>query len=189
MSNDRQNYASQKCTSKKRDIEFKFTFDEWIEWWKNALGPEWRTMRGRERGQYVMARKGDDGPYSPENVECKLHEQNDLEGAINGRRKLTHENVLEIFHSTKPYLKIAKEFEISEQMVFRIKRKKSWESVLLNESKKSKLVAERISPCQGVTWNKIMKKWRVRVSQKIIGHFINETDAIAARKQAENNLG
>jgi len=34
------------------------------------LGPDWLEKRGRGKSEYVMARKGDIGPYSPENVEC-----------------------------------------------------------------------------------------------------------------------
>ena len=62
--------------AKTRGIEFLFSFDEWIEWWEQNLGSDWFERRGRRRNQYVMARKGDEGPYQLDNVECILSGQN-----------------------------------------------------------------------------------------------------------------
>lgn len=56
-------YNSQKCAAKKRGIEWYFTFDTWLAWWGNDI-----INRGRRKGQLVMARKGDQGPYHPDNV-------------------------------------------------------------------------------------------------------------------------
>lgn len=48
-----------------RGIEFLLTFEEWLEIWE-ASGH--LHERGRKRGQYVMARYGDKGPYAVGNV-------------------------------------------------------------------------------------------------------------------------
>ena len=56
-------YHSQKCAAGKRNIEWHFTFETWLEWWGDDLA-----NRGRKKGQLVMARQGDVGPYHPNNV-------------------------------------------------------------------------------------------------------------------------
>ncbi len=40
----------QKHKSKKRGIEFLFTFEEWVNWWETQLGPDWFKKRGRKKG-------------------------------------------------------------------------------------------------------------------------------------------
>jgi hypothetical protein len=69
-------WGSQKQTSKLRGIEFKFSLDEWVIWWVLHLGVDWHKKRGCRRGQYVMARKFDQGAYEWGNVECILCEDN-----------------------------------------------------------------------------------------------------------------
>jgi len=49
------------------------TFEEWSELWQ-ASG-KWK-QRGRRRGQYVMARFGDRGPYEVSNVRICLVAEN-----------------------------------------------------------------------------------------------------------------
>lgn len=51
--------------AKSRRIPFLLTIDEWWSIWE-ASG-RWE-QRGRKRGQYVMARPGDKGPYEIGNV-------------------------------------------------------------------------------------------------------------------------
>lgn len=63
-------YLQHKHGAAARGIEFKFTEIEWIAWWECQLGSEWPKLRGRKRGQYVMARIGDKGAYEPSNVQC-----------------------------------------------------------------------------------------------------------------------
>ena len=46
-------------------IDWQFTFETWWPVWE-ASGL-WK-KRGCRRGQYVMARHGDTGPYNPDNV-------------------------------------------------------------------------------------------------------------------------
>jgi hypothetical protein len=62
-----------------RKISFEFTYEQWVAWWEEQLGPDWFERRGPWRGCYVMARRGDVGPYHPDNVMCVLHSQNNGE--------------------------------------------------------------------------------------------------------------
>lgn len=66
---DRERYRMHKVNAKTRGIPFLFTFEEWIGWWQ-ATGHYHEY--GRQRGQYVMARKGDQGAYEPGNVDCMV---------------------------------------------------------------------------------------------------------------------
>jgi hypothetical protein len=61
-----------KGKSRYRGIEFLLTFEEWWSIWQ-ASG-KWE-LRGRRRGQYVMARYGDQGAYEAGNVRiCPVSE-------------------------------------------------------------------------------------------------------------------
>jgi hypothetical protein len=59
-------YTQQLCQARNRNIEWLFTFETWIDMWIKS--GKWK-QRGRKTNQYCMARKGDIGPYSVENVE------------------------------------------------------------------------------------------------------------------------
>lgn len=64
-------------SAKARGIEFRFTLLEWHVWWKTKLseiGPH--AKRGRGRDQYVMARIGDRGVYTYNNVVCASPKEN-----------------------------------------------------------------------------------------------------------------
>lgn len=67
----RRQYSFQKCTAKYRGIEWQFTYDQWIDWWGDDIA-----NRGCRRGQLVMARNGDVGPYHPDNVRKITHGAN-----------------------------------------------------------------------------------------------------------------
>ena len=45
---------------------------QWSEWW---LRDDRWSRRGRKAGQLQMGRKGNSGPYSPDNVECATKEE------------------------------------------------------------------------------------------------------------------
>jgi hypothetical protein len=64
-------YHNHKARSKRRGIEFEFTYDEWIAWWGDDIA-----NRGRNTGQLVMARKLDTGSYHATNVYKTTVEQN-----------------------------------------------------------------------------------------------------------------
>lgn len=57
-------YIRQRNSARKRGIEWRFTFPQWWAAWQES--GKW-AQRGRGAG-YCMARHGDSGPYSPENV-------------------------------------------------------------------------------------------------------------------------
>lgn len=60
----RRAYFAQRRLAKSRSIEWLFeSFEQWLDWW----GPD-IVHRGRRRGQLVMARYNDTGPYHPDNV-------------------------------------------------------------------------------------------------------------------------
>jgi hypothetical protein len=61
--NYKHDYYSQKSSANGRNIDFQFTYEEWINWWGDDI-----VNRGRKAGQLVMARIGDQGPYHPDNV-------------------------------------------------------------------------------------------------------------------------
>ena len=69
-------YASHKWQAKNRNIDWLFTFENWIKMWINS--GKWEE-RGNKGHQYCMARKGDQGPYSPDNVIIKTTEENKRE--------------------------------------------------------------------------------------------------------------
>jgi len=88
-------YVQQRCVAHKRGIDWLFTFESWWQMWQDS--GKW-AERGRKLGQYCMARKGDIGPYSPDNVEIVTNSKNSSDGNI-GRigslkgKKLSAEHV------------------------------------------------------------------------------------------------
>jgi hypothetical protein len=70
-------YSEQKGVAKSRKIEWLFTFETWWKMWTDS--GKWE-LRGNRKNQYCMARKGDVGPYSPENVDIILTTQNSSDG-------------------------------------------------------------------------------------------------------------
>ena len=75
-------YHNQKGAAKDRGIEWLFTYETWVKWWEDKLGKEWMQLRGCQSNQYVMARHGDRGPYSPENVVCITAGENNREALL-----------------------------------------------------------------------------------------------------------
>ena len=72
----RRRYHSHKSNATYRGIDWLFTFEAWVKVWVDS--GKWE-HRGNRKGQYCMARKGDQGPYSPENVVIKTTEENKRE--------------------------------------------------------------------------------------------------------------
>lgn len=56
-------YASQKSGAKKRGIEWKITFDEWVTWWGEDIH-----KRGLGHDSFQMQRYGDKGAYELGNI-------------------------------------------------------------------------------------------------------------------------
>ena len=77
-------YLIQKRHCKERGIEFLFEYDEWVEWWGEDFA-----NRGTHQGQLVMARHGDQGPYSPDNVKKIMSTENVSEAHEIRREQMT----------------------------------------------------------------------------------------------------
>lgn len=58
-------YKAQQHNAKSRGVEWAITFPEWVRVWDES--GRWAD-RGLGLGRYVMARRGDVGPYAPWNV-------------------------------------------------------------------------------------------------------------------------
>jgi len=67
-----------------RGIEWQFTPETWWAWWQ--IDNRWE-RRGRGADKLCMARKGDEGPYSWDNVYCTTNAQNhrDIRPEYRGR--------------------------------------------------------------------------------------------------------
>lgn len=142
-------YENQKRHALNRGIEFQFSLDEWATWWEENLGNDWQKKRGRRRGQFVMARNGDKGPYAPGNVRCILCTDNQKEQISNGSsgagwnkgkrglpkrgNKLSNEQVLRIFHAKGRQKHIAEKFNVHPSCVSLIKSRKIWSHLTVGE--------------------------------------------------------
>ena len=56
-------YTNQKANAKKRGIDWKFTYESWLEFWGDDI-----ERRGVGHDKLCMQRFGDSGPYHPDNV-------------------------------------------------------------------------------------------------------------------------
>ena len=62
---EQKKYTDQKSKAKHRGIDFNLTFEEWWDIWQKS--GKW-DQRGIHKGQYVMSRIADKGPYALGNV-------------------------------------------------------------------------------------------------------------------------
>ena len=76
---ERHKYACHKSKAKARGIEFNLTYEEWWSIWQKS--GQWEN-RGCKRGQYVMSRYNDVGPYAVGNVFIQLQEENRREAMV-----------------------------------------------------------------------------------------------------------
>ena len=67
-----QRYNEHKKNAKQRDIEFLFSFPDWLEFW----GPADIDRRGNKPNDLVCARLNDRGPYSKDNCYIITHKEN-----------------------------------------------------------------------------------------------------------------
>ena len=72
-------YWAHGSNAKKRNVEFLITFEEWIDIWLKS--GHWHE-RGHKRGQYVMSRYGDQGPYKVGNVFIQTCTANHLDSKL-----------------------------------------------------------------------------------------------------------
>jgi hypothetical protein len=78
----RRSYLMQRRQAGLRGVPWEFTFEEWVRVWEES--GKW-SQRGSKKGQFVMARHGDVGPYNTGNVSIVTAETNNIDGA--SRRK------------------------------------------------------------------------------------------------------
>ena len=132
-------WSRQKNSAIKRGVGWDFTFEQWCAWWKCRLGTDWFSKRGRRKGQYVMARDGDTGPYEPWNVRCATVEENHVE--FNGykpvsgkpyKARIRKETVIAVFKAKGRYEDVAKQHGIEPFRVHCIKTRKYYRSVTDN---------------------------------------------------------
>lgn len=69
----REKYHSHKKDAARRGILFLLSFEEWLKIWIDSGR---LSERGCRKGQYVMARYGDVGPYAVDNVRITTVEEN-----------------------------------------------------------------------------------------------------------------
>lgn len=77
MQTTRRMYQSQKLSASKRNIEWCFTYESWLDWWGDDI-----INRGCRKGQLVMARHNDVGPYHPNNVRKATSSENNSESSV-----------------------------------------------------------------------------------------------------------
>jgi hypothetical protein len=71
-------YRKQKAQAKQRGIEWRLEYWEWLQIWQDSGHLD---ERGKLSGQWVMARNGDVGPYSANNVKIVHCETNNGDAA------------------------------------------------------------------------------------------------------------
>jgi hypothetical protein len=128
-------YRSSRAGARDRGVEWLFTFERWVYWWEEQLGFDWLQKRGPTKYQYVMARKGDKGPYVEWNVDCVLsgvnsaHVTQTKRVGIRKQRigKLTDEQVIEIFHSKESKWVLAEKYGIVSSVIYRIRTGRAWQ--------------------------------------------------------------
>jgi len=120
-------YFEQLQHAKERGILWNFTLESWMAWW----GDDYE-MRGRGKGKLQMCRKGDTGPYSPENTIKLTHERNSSDKRVNGTAGKRPPNlngwqvssIRQFLKLGVPQRKIAKMHGTSQRTVLRIKQDK-----------------------------------------------------------------
>lgn len=141
-------YLAHKNSAKQRGIRFLLTFEEWFVIWEDSGVFH---LRGRQRGQYCMARYGDKGPYAVGNVEIipmtknssdsmrgKHHTQEhkikmgEISFVHRTQAKLTVGAVREIQRLHKPWSRttgttaLATKFEVCEDTIRNVINGKCW---------------------------------------------------------------
>jgi len=91
----KQAYWDQQSHAKQRNIDWQFTYESWLEWWGEDI-----QNRGCRKGQLVMARYGDVGPYHPSNVRKATTMENHQEAKVGNQHSAkTIQTPLGVFDS------------------------------------------------------------------------------------------
>jgi hypothetical protein len=73
-------WYDQRQNARRRGIKWDLPFDTWMKIWMDS--GHWHERGVKTPGSYVMSRKGDQGPYSVDNVEIKTNRENLSEGNV-----------------------------------------------------------------------------------------------------------
>lgn len=128
-------YLAQTYQAANRGIRFYFTYEAWIMWWEEQLGPNWFELRGCHCDEYVMARIGDKGSYGWWNVECKLAGDNIRDQVVNGTSnfgekhggvKLTEKQAIAVRNASGTLGELAAKFGVHKSTIRYIKQEKLW---------------------------------------------------------------
>ena len=77
-----QAYRAQRNNANRRSIPWDFDYYKWLKFWSDSGHLE---DRGRGKGKYCMARRGDEGPYSLENCYITKYEDNSGEPQVQAK--------------------------------------------------------------------------------------------------------
>lgn len=80
LDKNRQSFLVQRWFANKRNIQWNLSYDDWLDIWQKSGKFH---LRGKGKGKYCMARKGDTGPYEIGNIYITSNEQNNLDQSIN----------------------------------------------------------------------------------------------------------
>ena len=125
-------YAKRRVDRNGDPIGWEFTFDTWLEVWIQSGKLD---QRGTHEGGYVMARKGDIGPYSPDNVDIITHSENIKFAKSYWKMTEEQKKHLSEINTGKTYSDEHKK-KLSET------HKKRWESIDKSKLKKSVMTDE-----------------------------------------------
>ena len=107
ISTAKKKYWSHYSNARRRKILWQFTFESWIKIWLDSS--HW-SNRGTKKGQYVMSRIGDIGPYSPTNVFIQTQGNNVRDGSADIPKKHITKVRMSIASLGKPKPKLQCEY-------------------------------------------------------------------------------
>jgi hypothetical protein len=125
-------YRHCKYDAKNRGIDFLLTFEEWLAIWEDS---GYLAERGCRRGQYVMARFGDEGPYIVGNVEIILATQNVSAGR---RGKKASPQTRAKLRLRKPAM-LGKKFSTEARERMSRAQKKFWSTNVLSDETRQRI--------------------------------------------------
>ena len=102
MNKSRKQYRNHKSGAKVRGIPFLLTYEEWMNIWLTSGKYE---QRGPQKGQYVMCRKNDIGPYEIGNVYIDTNAHNAQVAWVGKKRNVSeeHRKKLRLANLGKPH--------------------------------------------------------------------------------------
>lgn len=159
-------FNSQRFAAKRRGIKWKLSYDEWINIWTRSKK---LTKRGHRIGCYVMARFGDKGPYSVNNVEIISVTQNNHD-AHQGKRNTEQHNrniakaVTSTWANMTPEQRAARGRSVSKTQLKTGVMQKAWDQTVDRERHKQALLSAwaKLTPEQRAARGKAVSEGRRR---------------------------